>query len=56
LAEKIKETYSLETELDRQAGGVFDVFAGDDLIFSKHSEGRFPENDEIIDRLKKKLE
>jgi predicted Rdx family selenoprotein len=26
----------------------FDVFAGDDLIFSKQREGRFPEPAEIL--------
>jgi selT/selW/selH-like putative selenoprotein len=56
LAEKIKEIYSLETELDKQGGGVFDIFADGDLIYSKHSEGRFPENEEIVDLLKKRLE
>jgi predicted Rdx family selenoprotein len=31
--------------------GVFDVVAGDALIFSKHREGRFPDDDEIIQGL-----
>jgi hypothetical protein len=33
--------------------GVFDVVAGDTLIFSKHREGRFPDDDEIIQSLAK---
>lgn len=33
-------------------GGVFDVVADGDLIFSKHSEGRFPEEDEIVEALR----
>jgi selT/selW/selH-like putative selenoprotein len=31
--------------------GQFDVFVDDQLIFSKHAEGRFPEHDEILSRL-----
>jgi len=31
--------------------GQFDVFVDDELVFSKHSEGRFPEHDEIFSRL-----
>jgi hypothetical protein len=27
---------------------VFDVLAGDKVIFSKHAEGRFPTDDEIV--------
>jgi len=56
LAENIKETYSYETELDKQGGGVYDVFADGELIYSKHAEGRFPENEEIIELIKKRLE
>lgn len=32
--------------------GVFDVVADGDLIFSKHAEGRFPEDDEIVEALR----
>jgi selT/selW/selH-like putative selenoprotein len=31
--------------------GVFDVFVDDRLVFSKKSEGRFPTEDEILDKL-----
>jgi len=31
--------------------GQFDVFVDDALLFSKHAEGRFPEQDEILSRL-----
>ena len=30
----------------------FTVLAGDRLLFSKQAEGRFPEPDEIIERLR----
>lgn len=42
-----------EIELIRGAGGVFDVTADGELLFSKHDSGRFPDNDEILDRLKR---
>ena len=33
------------------AGGVFEVTLGDEPIFSKKREGRFPEEDEILARV-----
>ncbi len=35
-------------------GGVFDVFVDDELVFSKHAEGRYPENDEIVEALRRR--
>ncbi len=32
--------------------GIFDIVIDDQLVFSKDQEGRFPENDEIVDRLR----
>ncbi len=32
--------------------GIFDVMVDDQLVFSKETEGRFPEGAEIVDRLK----
>jgi selT/selW/selH-like putative selenoprotein len=40
-------------ELIRGDGGIFDVHCDDALIFSKHEAGRFPEEDEILGRLKR---
>ena len=31
--------------------GQFDVVVDDELVFSKHAVGRFPEEHEILDRL-----
>ena len=31
--------------------GIFDVHAGERLVFSKHAEGRFPEVGEVVRRL-----
>jgi selT/selW/selH-like putative selenoprotein len=36
----------------RGGGGIFDVTANDKRVFSKHDEGRFPTEREIIDKLK----
>jgi selT/selW/selH-like putative selenoprotein len=40
-------------EATAKAGGKgqFDVFVDDDLVFSKQAVGRFPEHDEILQRL-----
>jgi selenoprotein W-related protein len=35
------------------SGGVFDVHADGRLLWSKHDAGRFPENDEILAKLRK---
>jgi selenoprotein W-related protein len=34
------------------SGGKFEVSVNDKLIFSKKKEGRFPTNQEILDKLK----
>jgi selT/selW/selH-like putative selenoprotein len=39
-------------ELDRGAGGVFDVFVDEDLVYSKADTGRFPERGEVTKILK----
>jgi selT/selW/selH-like putative selenoprotein len=52
LAARLKETLGLEVELIEGDRGVFDVFADDRLLFSKHSEGRFPDEQEIVDALR----
>jgi len=33
------------------SGGVFEVFKEQQLVFSKKNENRFPEEDEIIEKL-----
>jgi predicted Rdx family selenoprotein len=36
----------------RVSGGNFNVIVGNDRIFSKKDEGRFPSEREILDKLK----
>ena len=51
LAARIKEETGAEAELIRGGGGIFDVHQDGVLIFSKHEVGRFPEDDEVLDKL-----
>jgi len=41
----------VDSEVVRGSGGIFDVTANDKRIFSKHDEGRFPSESEIIAKL-----
>jgi len=42
----------VKPELIESSGGVFEVRIDGDLVFSKKSIGRFPEDHEIFDKLK----
>jgi len=48
LAAAIKAETSIEAELIRGGGGIFDVMVDGERIFSKKSLGRFPEDAEIL--------
>ena len=41
-------------QLEIGTQGVFDVIADGVLVFSKHSEGRFPEPGEVLRQLRKR--
>ena len=47
--------FGLETELIASGGGVFEVLADGELIFSKKQLNRFPEDAEIIARIEEML-
>ena len=51
MAAKIQKEHGVAAELVAGGGGVFDVERDGKLIFSKHDEGRFPEESEILDQL-----
>jgi len=51
LAAEIKKETGVEAELVHSGGGVFEVEKNGELIFSKKSLGRFPSNDEILEKL-----
>jgi selenoprotein W-related protein len=41
----------VEPQLIKGGGGIFDVRMDGDLIFSKHELGRFPEEDEVLEKI-----
>jgi len=52
LAAALKDELGIETELIKGGGGIFDVQVDGDRIYSKSETGRFPENDEILAKLR----
>jgi selenoprotein W-related protein len=54
LAEQIEKQFGVKPTLIRSHGGVFEVTAGNDLIFSKKKLGRFPEPGEVEKVLQEK--
>lgn len=42
----------MQAELIKGSGGVFDVTADGELIYSKHRTGRFPDNEEVLQALR----
>jgi hypothetical protein len=41
----------VEPKLERSGGGIFDVIVDGRILFSKHVEGRFPQEQEVLDKL-----
>jgi len=52
LAAEIKKELGVDSQLVRGSGGIFDVTVDNKRVFSKHDEGRFPSEKEIIDKLR----
>ena len=52
LAKALEEELGIKAELIKSGGGVFEIEADGDLIFSKIKEFRFPENIEIVQIVK----
>lgn len=52
MAAGIRAEFGIEADLIKGGGGVFDVTVDGSCVFSKHEMGRFPENDEILARLR----
>ena len=48
---KALEEKGAEVELIKGDRGVFDVWMNDQLVFSKHEVGRFPEVNEMVEKL-----
>jgi selT/selW/selH-like putative selenoprotein len=51
VAEIRKQKDGIETQLHKGTNGVFDVVLDGNLIFSKKQQGRFPEPQEILDKM-----
>ena len=52
MAAEIKKATGVESELVRGSGGIFNVSVDNKRIFSKHDEGRFPSEKEIVEQLR----
>lgn len=52
LAAAISNELDVEAKLIEGQNGIFDVVADNNLIFSKHKAGRFPEHDEILGKIR----
>ncbi len=52
MAAEIKKELGVDSQLVRGGNGIFDVTVDNKRIFSKHDEGRFPSEKEIIDQLR----
>ena len=48
MAAAIQEETGVDSALVKGGGGIFDVFVDGELIFSKKTEGRFPDTGEIL--------
>ncbi len=51
MAAAIKEKCGVEAQLIAGGGGIFDVKADGQLVYSKHQTGRFPEDAEVLEAL-----
>ena len=51
LAADLKEKFGINAELIQSGGGVFEVVADGELVFSKKKLGRFPEHQEVFDEI-----
>ncbi|MAE95276.1 MAG: hypothetical protein CL910_11500 [Deltaproteobacteria bacterium] len=55
LAAALQETLGIDAILHEGDGGIYDVVADGELVYSKHDTGCFPEDQEIVDLLKPRL-
>jgi len=44
----LKRAFGADVTLKAGSGGIFDVEFQGEMVFSKHDQGRFPENEEIV--------
>ena len=49
MREIFEDLYSANVELVESSGGVFEIFFGEKLVFSKKKHGRFPSEQELME-------
>lgn len=54
MAAELKKNFGVDTTLTPGSGGVFDVIVDGKTVFSKKSVGRFPNEGEVLEKLKQK--
>jgi selT/selW/selH-like putative selenoprotein len=54
LADELRRAFGIEAELEEGDRGIFDVHADGKLVFSKHTEQRFPDPGEVVKRIEKR--
>ena len=47
----IKDKYGINATLREGAGGIFEVFIGKKVVYSNQETYRFPENEEIFEKI-----
>ena len=47
----IKDKYGITAKLREGAGGIFEVSIGDKVVYSNQETYRFPENEEIFEKI-----
>ena len=55
MAAEIEREFGVKAELIAGAGGIFDVEADGDMLYSKFETGVFPEHDEVLAALKARV-
>ncbi len=48
----MKKALGADTELVASGGGVFEISVDGNLVFSKRSLGRFPEDGEVVEKIR----
>lgn len=53
MAASLQREFGVDAELIRGTNGVFDVVVDGTLVFSKHAAGRFPEDGEVEEKIRR---
>jgi selenoprotein W-related protein len=48
----INEEFDVKVDLKEGTGGIFEVALNERVVFSNLEEGRFPENEEILQKIR----